>query len=115
MVDSGVLHSVSISLGRFWLDAEFGERDDRLFHRQANDVCVRAVDFRNNLRAVTLGGVGAGFIQRMHFRQVIIDQGVAQTAKANPRNLMKGCRSSGGEMTNENGGTHFVSSSAQAP
>lgn len=105
---------MSISLGRFWLDAEFGERADRLFHRQANDVCVRALDLCDDLRAMTLGRVGAGLIQRMHFRQVIIDLGVAQTVKADPRNLMKGCRSSGGEMTNENGGTHFVSSSAQA-
>ncbi len=62
-----------------------------------------------------LRGISAGFIERIHFREVIFDGCAAQAAKTNTRDLVKSCRSRGREMTNENCRTNFVSSSAQAP
>ena len=96
-------------------DAELGERGDRLFHRQADHVCVRAVDFCDDCRAAPLCGVGAGFIQRIHFREVMLDSCNAQAAKTDTRKFMNRCSSSGREMIDENRGANFVRSSTQEP
>lgn len=96
-----------------WLNAKSRQCRDRLLHGQADNVCVRAVNFCDDLRSATLRGVSAGLVQRIHFREVIFDGCAAQTAKTNTRDFVKSCRSCGREMTNENGGANFVSSSAQ--
>jgi len=55
------------------VDAERDESSDRFFHRQADDICIGAVDFCDDLRAATLGGISAGLVQRVHSRKIVID------------------------------------------
>jgi hypothetical protein len=82
-------HSFFLSIMNLRLDAEFGESHDRLFHGQADDVCVGAVDFCDDFGATTLRGIGAGFIQRSYFREIICDLRVGEPAKTNTRNGVK--------------------------
>ncbi len=86
-----------------------------LFHREPNHVGKRPFDFCDDLRALSLSGVGSRFIQWIHSRKIVVDLSGAEAAKANMRNLINCGRSSRGEVTNKNRGTHFVRSSAQTP
>src|SRR5207248_9008804 len=103
-----------LSSGLFWPDAEFGECRGRFLDRQTNDISVGAVDLCDDLCAVTLRGVRAGIIQRIHFRKVIFDRCDAEAVKTTTRKFMERCWLSGRETINENGGANFVRSSAQA-
>src|SRR5437667_285284 len=102
------------SLGEFRLDAERSERGNRFFHRQADHVGERALDPRDNCCGATLGGIRAGFIERVHLREVVVDFFSVQPVETNPGNLMKTYRSNGSKMTDADRGTNLVNSSAQA-
>jgi len=89
-------------LGICPLNAKLGERGDSLFHGQADHVCMRAFDTRNDLGSITLCGVSARFIERIHFREVVVDRSVVQASKSHTRNLVKHRRSGASEVKNEN-------------
>ena len=74
---------------------------------------MRAFDTRNDLGSITLRGVSARFIERIHFREVVVDRSVVQASKSHTRNLVKHRRSGASEVKNENGRTNFVHSSAE--
>ena len=63
---------------------------------------------------MSLRGIGAGFVERVHLVEVSANRRIAQTAKPDARDFIKTCRSCAGEMTDEHSRTDFVSASAQA-
>jgi hypothetical protein len=71
------------------------ERGNNAFHRQTNDVGERALNPDNDLTAGgALGGISAGFIERIDRRQVIRDGRVAEIAKPDARYLRQNRRRS---------------------
>ncbi len=67
------------------LNTKVSERPGCFFHRQADNVCVRAVDFCDDLRTAALRGVGAGLVQRIHFLNIIVNRCAAQVLRRRKR------------------------------
>lgn len=98
----------------FWRDTERSQRVDRFLHRQADDVAKRSLDFSDDVRAVTLCRVGTGFIERIYFREVIVDLGSAEAMKPDMGNFMEGCRSCAVQLKNDDRRADVVNVSAQS-
>src|SRR5439155_239074 len=83
-----------IAVRYFWTYVEFRQCGDCLFHRQADYVCERALNLRDDLCATSLRRVSAGFVERIYFHKVIFDRCGVKPSKTHTRNVMKNRRSS---------------------
>jgi hypothetical protein len=79
-----------------------------LLHRQADNVAIRALNGCDDFRAVTLSGVGAGFIERIYFRQIFRDGASVEFVKVDPGYFLKTVRLPAAEAANKNRGPNFM-------
>src|SRR5579864_9004131 len=97
----------------FRLNAKFRERRYRFFHRQTDHIRVGAGDLLDDFCALALGGVGAGFVERIDLLDISANGCVAQFLETDMRDFLKTCRSCPGQPANKNRSANFVSASAQ--
>src|SRR5437660_9206320 len=112
---AGVPALWAIAVRYFWTYVEFRQCGDCLFHRQADYVCERALNLRDDLCATSLRRVSAGFVERIYFHKVIFDRCGVKPSKTHTQNVMKNRRSSRCLIINQNGRANFVDSSTQPP
>ena len=64
---------------------------------------------------MTLRGVGAGFIERVYFRQILRDGAAVEFAETHVGYFLKTVRPPAREVANEDRGPHFMRPAAQSP
>jgi len=96
-------------------NAKAAKRAHGLLHRKADHVRVRTLDPINDFRTVSLGSVGAGFIERIDFRQVIADRAVVEVPEMNARHFVETARSPARAMGDSDRRPNLMGATAEPP
>ncbi len=95
-------------------DTEGAQGTRGFLHGETNHIAARAVDALDDIKTVTLRGVGAGFVERVYFFEITGNRPIRERAKMHARNFVQTFCAPAREIANKNRRANFVHATAQA-